>query len=296
MLILLALVVMGSNVPTPDYRRNIYRDRSPQYLRKDGTRPLQADWDAGNYTITALAIDSNSVDVNDLTVTLSIDANSISLTDQLTSTVTTGTSPFVIASTTLVTNLNADLWDGYQFADYLDQPVRTTDDIDANSLTIADTVTATGVVSGSMLRQTGTWHAYGGFQDKAEALSLDPNTWTHVTNAGNDLFTGLEGDGLSLVDDEMIVANAGDYVGNLSITITGGNSKDFKFRIYNVTKADQMGYDIGASTTVSNYTNISLPMYIECDAGNVLQVQAWCLAGDDPTLRSSIFYITYLHD
>jgi len=289
-LILLALIVMGSDVPTPDHRRNVYRDRSPQYLRKDGTRPLQADWAFGDYTVSGLAIDVNDLDV------YAFDANNITISEQLTSTLAVGTAPFVMDSNTLNTNLNADLWDGYQFADYLDQPVRTTDDIDANSLTIADTVTATGVVSGSMLRQTGTWHAYGGFQDKAEALSLDPNTWTHVTNAGNDLFTGLEGDGLSLVDDEMIVANAGDYVGNLSITITGGNSKDFKFRIYNVTKAEQMGYDIGASTTVSNYTNISLPMYIECDAGNVLQVQAWCLAGDDPTLRSSIFYITYLHD
>lgn len=35
-----------------------------------------------------------------------------------------GTAPFTITSTTLVTNLNADLWDGYQFADYLDQSVK----------------------------------------------------------------------------------------------------------------------------------------------------------------------------
>ena len=147
-----------------------------------------------------------------------------------------------------------------------------------------------------MVRQTATWHAYGGFQDEAEALSLAADTWTHVTNVGNDLWTGLEADGLTLVDDEMIVTNAGDYIGNMSITITGGNSKDFLFRVYNVTQAAVMGYHIGASTTVSNYTNINLPLYLECDAGDVLQVQAWCLAGDDPTLRSSIFYINYLHD
>ena len=148
----------------------------------------------------------------------------------------------------------------------------------------------------SMVRQEDTWHAFGGFQDQAETLTLDADTWTHVTNAGNNLWTGLEADGLTLTDDEIIVANAGDYIGNLSLTITGGNSKDFKFRIYNVTKDEVMGYHIGASTTISNYTNISIPLYLECDAGDHLQVQAWSLAGDDPTLRSSIFYISYLHD
>jgi hypothetical protein len=37
-----------------------------------------------------------------------------------------GTSPFAITSTTVNTNLNADLWDGYQFANYLNQAVLTT--------------------------------------------------------------------------------------------------------------------------------------------------------------------------
>ena len=145
-------------------------------------------------------------------------------------------------------------------------------------------------------RQGSTWHAYGGFQDEAETLALAADTWTHVTNAGKNLWSGLEADGMTLTADEMIITNAGDYTGSLSITITGGNSKDFLFRIYNVTKAEVMGYHIGGSTTVSNYTNITLPLYLECDAGDHLQVQAYCLAGDDPVLRSAVFYIIYLHN
>lgn len=43
---------------------------------------------------------------------------------QLVSNIAIGTSPLLITSTTLVSNLNADLWDGYQFADYLDQAVK----------------------------------------------------------------------------------------------------------------------------------------------------------------------------
>ena len=53
------------------------------------------------------------------------DGSNVTITKQLISSLAAGTAPFSIASTTLVTNLNADLWDGFQFADYLDQPVRT---------------------------------------------------------------------------------------------------------------------------------------------------------------------------
>jgi hypothetical protein len=54
-------------------------------LLSDGTVALAANWDAGSYKITA---------------------------EQLESDVTTGTAPLVVASTTKVTNLNADQLDG----------------------------------------------------------------------------------------------------------------------------------------------------------------------------------------
>lgn len=57
------------------------------------------------------------------TVTLDI-AGAGKFTGQVTSTLAVGTSPFAITSTTVNTNLNADLWDGYQFSDYLDQAVK----------------------------------------------------------------------------------------------------------------------------------------------------------------------------
>jgi hypothetical protein len=55
------------------------------FVLVDGTRALTADWDAGGYEIRSLTFESD---------------------------VATGTAPFTIASTTLVTNLNADLLDG----------------------------------------------------------------------------------------------------------------------------------------------------------------------------------------
>ena len=60
-------------------------DDHSQYLRTDGTRALSADWDAGAFEIRALKFESDQA---------------------------TGPAPFTIASTTVVTNLNADLLDG----------------------------------------------------------------------------------------------------------------------------------------------------------------------------------------
>lgn len=81
----------------------LFDDDHPQYLRKDATRPLDGDWNAGSHTITAEGID----------------VSAIAFDGQLTSTVETGTAPFVVASTTAVANLNADLLDGQHAAAFL---------------------------------------------------------------------------------------------------------------------------------------------------------------------------------
>ena len=69
-----------------------YANLISDFLNKDGSVELTADWDAGSYKITA---------------------------EQLESDVATGTAPLVIASTTKVSNLNVDQVDGY----HLDQDV-----------------------------------------------------------------------------------------------------------------------------------------------------------------------------
>lgn len=63
--------------------------QAPQFVLLDGTRPLTANWDAGDFRITAKTLASD---------------------------VATGTAPLVVASTTAVSNLNADLLDGYEGA------------------------------------------------------------------------------------------------------------------------------------------------------------------------------------
>lgn len=58
-----------------------------KYLKKDGSVALTANWDAGPYEIRAKTFESDQ---------------------------TTGTPPFTVASTSVVPNLNADLFDGVQ--------------------------------------------------------------------------------------------------------------------------------------------------------------------------------------
>jgi hypothetical protein len=63
------------------------------FVTVDGTTALTSNWDAGAYEIRALTFESD---------------------------VTTGTAPFTVASTTKVTNLNADLLDDQSGSYYLD--------------------------------------------------------------------------------------------------------------------------------------------------------------------------------
>ena len=84
---------------------------------------------------------------------------SLTLTSSLTaanfvSTIATGTSPYACTSTTLNTNLNADLWDGYQFADYLDQAVKTTSDVTFGTLN-AGAITGTSLTDGTATLDAG---------------------------------------------------------------------------------------------------------------------------------------------
>jgi len=150
-----------------------------------------------------------------------------------------------------------------------------------------------------MLRQARIWHAYGGFQDQSSQVTCTTqNSWYHLTNVGNNLLTGLEADGLTLSGDIMTITNAGDYVGTISITMSGIQGRDFQIRIYNITK-DSGSYHIGATTTgTSNYTNITLPIYVECDAGNTLKLEIRCTStnGAQPYFRSAVFSMYYLHD
>lgn len=70
-----------------------------QYLLRKGTRTLLGNWNAGDFDIHAKTFTSD-VDI--------------------------GTIPLNITSTTMCPNLNAELWSGNKFADFLNQAVKST--------------------------------------------------------------------------------------------------------------------------------------------------------------------------
>lgn len=142
------------------------------------------------------------------------------------------------------------------------------------------------------------WHAYGGFQDQDETISIaSVDVWYHITNGTNDLWNVLEAVGITLSEDILIIANAGDYTGTLSMTISGTTTKDFQIRVYNITQGTQTGYEIGATTTgAANFTNITLPLYVEANAGDQLRVEVRCVTnGSDVIVRSAVFTLFLLH-
>lgn len=114
--------------------------------------PLTANWDAGGYEIRSLTFESD---------------------------VTTGTAPFTIASTTLVTNLNADLLDSQTGSWYVDSDNLTglDDLIGGSGLTAID---GTGTIVGGnctldLGALTANWDA-GGYQVRALQFYADGAT------------------------------------------------------------------------------------------------------------------------
>lgn len=164
------------------------------------------------------------------------------------------------------------------------------------------TITETGTLApltGNMVRQLTTWHAYGGFQSESETITAGTvDVWYHITNATNDLFTLVAGDGISLASDVLTVANAGVYVGSLSINITGVDVARFQVRVYNVTQSAQAGYWLTTSMTGAGYFYCNnIPLRIDCNAGDQLRFEIRCITDAyNPTLRDCIFELHYLHD
>lgn len=155
-----------------------------------------------------------------------------------------------------------------------------------------------GEISTDTFKVNNVYHAFGGFEDKATTIIMPAaDTYTKVTNATGDLFEGMESNGLTLNDDEITFLNGGDYTGKLAISVSGSQGKDYHFRIYNLTQAKVMGYEMGISTSgAGNNVVLSIPLYLEVNTNDVLQVQVKSADGSSAILSDSIFYISYLHE
>ena len=140
-------------------------------------------------TIAATTI--TSLTTAGITATGNIDIGSYDFTAQtFTSDVATGTAPFTVASTTAVTNLNADLLDGQQGSYYTDFGNLTVDDdeipitkLASDAITIAGTSVSLGgsITADEIASQVS---ADGISGDQVEGGTIAATTITSLTTAG----------------------------------------------------------------------------------------------------------------
>lgn len=148
-------------------------------LKADGSVPLTADWDAGSFEIRAATFESD---------------------------ITTGTAPLVVASTTKVTNLNADKLDDQEGSYYLDSANFTgtnwTDLTDGGVTTLHSHTGGSGdLKADGTVPLTANWDV-GSYKITANQLESDVATGTaplvvtsttKVTNLNADLLDDQTG-------------------------------------------------------------------------------------------------------
>jgi hypothetical protein len=85
-------------------------------------------------------------------------------------------------------------------------------------------------------------HGFYAFEDSAAAPDLTQNTWAHITNASNTLFTAVQdGQGFVIVNDTFhfnVPSQAGLHphiIFHYGVDGHGGNNEDYEVRVYNVT-------------------------------------------------------------
>ena len=96
----------------------------------------------------------------------------------------------------------------------------------------------------------------------------------------------------------MTITNTGDYIGILSLSFNGSNTKSYQFRLYNVTQTSQVGWSQSITGNGANeYVNVILPFYFENTAGDEYIFQVQNVSGnEDIILQSGNFWVCYLHE
>lgn len=193
-------------------------DDHTQYYRADGSRTLTGNANWGGFNLSAVGV---------LTV------NNISASGVMTSTIVTGTPPFTIASTTLVTNLNADQLDSQHGAFYRD----------AGNLNAGTILSA---------RLSGVYSGITGLGTQVQALDMGAK---NITNAGAGTFAGT----VTVANLKVSDTNAMGWVGH------GGfeSTSDGVFTLVNNARAIVGALSMGALTLsgalnmgTNNITNV----------------------------------------
>jgi hypothetical protein len=143
-----------------------------------------------------------------------------------------------------------------------------------------------------------SWHGYGGVEAISYTINATQNVWSKITNATQTMFALTEGNGITLVNDTLVFAHAGDYIGTFALSFASLTGKDWVIRCYNITQAKQHGFRLAISTSGNpNYVVLTLPLYLEDIAVNdAIRFEIMCLTDNsDPIIKNVMFNLMFLH-
>ena len=169
-------------------------DDHVRYVDIDGTRALTGDWDAGAFEIRAETLESD---------------------------VGTGTAPLTIASETMVDNLNADLLDGYDEADF-DYTLISGNDADTDvtgaELEELTDESSTTLHSHDVNAQTVCMSTYTDVKARNSAYHIHGHL--HLLDTAHDLDAGDLTVTAGISKIILVINTAADPVGDITITGT----------------------------------------------------------------------------
>ena len=187
-------------------------------------------------TTNALDIGSSSLKIKDAYLAGNAYLTTGSLTGQLTSTLASGTAPFVIASTTKVANLNADLLDGNDWA--------------------APAAIGTGTA------------AAGTFTNLTANTSL--TAATAAISAGTINNSVIGGTTANAITGTIVTATTG-FVGGLTGNVTGNTTGTHTGAVTGAVTGDVTG-NVTASTGTSSFNDVTINGTLNMNAGTAATI------------------------
>ncbi len=105
-------------------------------------------------------------------------------------------------------------------------------------------------------------YGYNAAFQLAYTIPLTEDTYAHITNADNTLWTLLCANGWSETNDTLTCSMSGSYGGTFAIRGSGGANEDYQVRLYDVTAAAEVAYCwLPFSTTgANNYAGGTMPL------------------------------------
>jgi hypothetical protein len=196
----------------------------------------------------------------------------IGMSGALTNTLAIGNAPLVVTSTTVCTNLNADLWDGYQFSDYLNQAVKTTSSPQFANVKITNggyiypSANATTAINIAQL--DGTCFCVWDTTNKRMGIGAATAPTSTLTVSGDTAVTGKIGIGTpASINRAITIKDAGKGTLGLETTATGG-----WLGMLSTNDVSKIGYFGLGSSLYSDYASAANNAMIVCSAGQQINM------------------------